>query len=75
MSYLIQRAFFTFEDGPDKAIVLDKTVEDLDMYKELLIKENNAKNVYLNYEQEDNNSDSSSSPSLIDFIKPLIIEV
>ena len=72
MSYLVLRGLLTFEDGSDKSVVLEEMTEDLITYREKLIKENNAQEVYLSYEQEDNNGDSDNiDPSLIDFIKPL----
>ena len=52
MSYLISRALFLFEDGSTKSVVLEDTTKDLTAYKELLIKNNNAEEVFLNYEQE-----------------------
>lgn len=73
MEYLVSRVLILYEDGSTQAFELDDKVEDLSAYKEEIIKNHNAVDAFLNYEQEDSdNSDSScDSPSLTDFIKPL----
>ena len=68
MSYLISRALFLFEDGSTKSVVLEDTTKDLAVYKELLIKNNNAEEVFLNYEQE--NSNDNAGTHFTDYIKP-----
>ena len=44
------------------------TTKDLTAYKELLIKNNNAEEVFLNYEQE--NSNDNAGTHFTDYIKP-----
>ena len=72
MKYLVSRVLVLYEDGSTQSFELNDEVEDLPAYKEVIIKNHNAVDAFLNYEQEDNSSDSSTS--IADYIKPLSIE-
>ena len=73
MEYLVSRVLILYEDGSTQAFELDDKVEDLSAYKEEKIKNHNAVDAFLNYEQEDSNDNADTH--FTDYIKPLRLEI
>ena len=73
MPYKVIQALVIMENNYRKNIMCNNEVEDLEYFKKTLISEYNAKEIYLSYEQENNDLEFSNS-NITDNFKHLTIQ-
>ena len=73
MTYKVIQALVVMENDYRKNILCNNEVEDLESFKKTLISEYNAKEIYLSYEQENNDLEFSNS-NITDNFKHLTIQ-
>ena len=73
MPYKVIQALVVMENDYRKNIMCNNEVEDLESFKKTLISEYNAKEIYLSYEQENNDLEFSNS-NITDNFKHLAIQ-
>ena len=73
MTYKVIQALVIMENNYRKNIMCNNEVEDLESFKKTLISEYNAKEIYLSYEQENNDLEFSNS-NITDNFKHLTIQ-
>ena len=73
MTYKVIQALVVMENDYRKNIMCNNEVEDLESFKKTLISEYNAKEIYLSYEQENNDLEFSNS-NITDNFKHLTIQ-